>query len=341
MDTEHIKQILERYTQGQCTAEESKIVEQWFEGVNRHHSTPVNDDDLPLQLEAVKQSIHERIQAPRRAYLRPWYYIAAAASVLLLAGAWLFTYLKQSGTAAPEAASSMANAAPAKSNRIIKNGFMELTTTKGATERVVLADGSTIVVNASSRIRYPLQFAADHRDVYLEEGEAFFTVAPNPKSSFTVHTGDIQTTALGTSFNIRDYPHESRITVALLTGKVKIDRVQDGHPQGNAVILLPNEQVHYNLQSLELVKSTFAKAEEITGWRQGYLVFKDASYNEVITEIENRYGVTIINQSDKKEWKYTGFFKEESLREVIETICLAKSISYTISNDTIVLKNSY
>lgn len=340
MDTEHIKNILERYTKGQCTAEESMIVEQWFEGVNRHSSVPVADEDLPLQLEAVKQSIQEKIQAPRSQRLRPWYYIAAAASVVLVAGAWLFTYLKPSRQAAP-AASPMAQTLPAKSSRHVKNGFVELTTAKGATERIVLSDGSTIVVNASSRIRYPQQFAATGRDVYLEEGEAFFTVAPNTESAFTVHTGDIHTTALGTTFNIRDYAHENRITVALLSGKVKIDRTHNGNREGNAVILMPNEQVHYDLQSLQLVKSSFTKPEEITGWEQGYLVFKDASYNEVIAEIENRYDVTIINQSDKKEWKYTGFFKEESLQEVIETICLAKSLSYTISNDTIVLKNSH
>lgn len=315
------------------------IVEQWFEGVNRHSTTSVPDDDLPLELEAVKQSIHEKIRAPRTRRLRPFYYIAAAASVLLVAGAWLFTYLKTSRVAAP-ADAPMAHTSPAKSSRTIRNGFVELSTAKGATERIVLSDGSTIVVNASSRIRYPQQFPATGRNVYLEEGEAFFTVAPNTKSAFTVHSGDIHTTALGTTFNVRDYAHENRITVALLSGKVKIDQTRNGNREGNAIILLPNEQVHYDMQSLQLVKSSFTKPEEITGWRQGYLVFKDASYNEVIAEIENRYGVTIINQSDKKEWNYTGFFKEESLQDVIETICLAKSLSYTIVNDTIVLKNS-
>ncbi|WP_298738198.1 FecR family protein [uncultured Chitinophaga sp.] len=339
MDTEHIKNILERYTKGQCTAEESIVIEQWFEGVNRHSSPPVPDEDLSLQLEAVKQSIQEKIQVPRSRRLRPFYYITAAASLLLVTGAWLFTYLKTSRIAAP-ATAPMAKTSPVKSSRSVKNGFVELSTAKGATERIVLADGSTIVLNASSRIRYPQQFSAAGRDVYLEEGEAFFTVAPNQESAFTVHTGDIHTTALGTTFNIRDYAHENRITVALISGKVKIDRTHNGAAGGKAVILMPNEQVHYDMQSLELVKSTFTRPEEITGWKQGYLVFKDASYNEVITEIENRYGVTIINQSDKKEWKYTGFFKEESLRDVIETICLAKSLSYSISNDTIVLKNS-
>lgn len=340
MDTEHIKKVLERYTQGQCTAEESKIIEQWFEGVNRHPSTVENDEALSLELEAVKQRIHEKIQVPRQRRLHPWYYMAAAASVLLLGGAWLFNYIIEQSPAGVEETTPVAHTAP-KSSRHIADGMVTLQTAKGANERIVLSDGSTIVVNASSRIRYPQQFPAGSRNVYLEEGEAFFTVAHNPASAFTVHTGDLHATALGTSFNIRDYAHEHRITIALLSGKVQVDRTRNGSSEGKPVILLPNEQVHYDVQSLRLEKSSFARPEEIAGWKQGYLVFKDASYNEVITEIENRYGVTIINQSDKKEWKYTGFFQEESLQDVIETICLAKSLSYKISKDTIMLKNSY
>ncbi len=61
------------------------------------------------------------------------------------------------------------------------------------------------------------------------------------------------------------------------------------------------------------------------------------SYDEVATELENRYNVTVINESGITEWTYTGFFKDESLQEIMETICLTKNISYTLKNDTIFL----
>jgi transmembrane sensor len=338
VDTEQIKKILERYTQGQCTAEESKIIEQWFENVNRHHATAVHDDRLKLELEAVRQSIHEKILRSRRRNLRARYYTAAAACVLGLAGVWLYQ-ARPGQPAVQKAATSLVHTPPSHSNRVVREGFVTQSTAKGATERIVLGDGSTVVLNASSKIRYPLQFGEGQRQVYLEEGEAFFTVADDPRRAFTVHTGALSTTALGTSFNIRAYTYENRITVSLLTGKVKIARLQNGTQNGASIILSPSEQVNFSLRSLQLERSSFAKPEEITGWRQGYLVFKDASYEEVMTEIENRYGVTIINQSDKTEWKYTGVFKDESLRDVIETICFAKSLSYTISSDTILLRN--
>ncbi len=95
--------------------------------------------------------------------------------------------------------------AVAKTNRVVQDGFVEVTTAKGATEKIVLADGSTVNLNAGSRLRYPVTFSGPNRDIYLEEGEAFFTVAENPSHPFIVHSRGLATTALGTSFNIRAY----------------------------------------------------------------------------------------------------------------------------------------
>ncbi|MET7000866.1 FecR family protein [Chitinophaga defluvii] len=339
MDIEQIKNILERYKQGQCTAEEANTVEAWFDSINRHQSTLVDEDFLELELEEVRQNLQEHIHPKPIRSLRPWYYAAIAAAIVVAAVLFLFKFYNGATPPSPVARQTVTPSQPGKSNRVIRNGYMEITTARGGTERIALADGSTIMLNASSKLRYPVTFSPQQRDIYLDEGEAFFTVAKDPQRQFTVHTAEIATTALGTSFNIRAYAHENKITVALLTGKVKIDKDQHQDKTAKPLILLPSEQVSYDRISSHLVKTTFSKQEDIIGWKQGLLVFKDASYNEVITEIENRYGVTIVNQSDKTEWKYNGFFKDESLQDVIETICISKSLSYTIKNDTIYLEN--
>jgi len=339
VDIEQIKNILERYKQGQCTKEEANTVEAWFDSINQHQSTLIDDDFLELELEEVRQNLQEHIHPKSKRSLKPWYYTGIAAALVLAVSVFLFKFYFTPAPPPPIAVQTATPSLPGKSNRVIRNGYMEVTTAKGGTERIALTDGSTIMLNASSKLRYPVTFSPQQRDIYLEEGEAFFTVAKDPQRQFTVHTAEIATTALGTSFNIRAYAHENKITVALLTGKVKIDKDQHQEKTSTPVILLPSEQVSYDRISFHLVKTTFSKQEEIIGWKQGLLVFKDASYNEVITEIENRYGVTIINQSNKTEWKYNGFFKDESLQDVIETICLSKSLSYTIKNDTIYLEN--
>lgn len=337
MDIDQIKKVLERYAQGKCTEEEIAVIDQWFASINRHRSGMIEDDFLQDQLEEVKMRLQEQITLPGETPVlpvkrrRPWMLLAAAAMIAGIIALVLFNR-----TSDPSATSSQTVAVntPVKSNRIVRNGYVEITTAKGATEKVVLADGSTIMVNASSRLRYPEKFG-DTRSIYLDEGEAFFKVASDPARAFIVHSGGIATTALGTSFNIRAYAREKKITVALLSGKVKVDHAD----KAATIILLPSEQLRFDRQSLHMAKTTFGREDEIIGWKQGYLVFKDASYEEVIAEIENRYNVTVINESDKLEWNYTGFFKDENLQDIIETICLTKNISYTIKNDTIFLKS--
>nr|WP_307735108.1 FecR domain-containing protein [Chitinophaga nivalis] len=266
-----------------------------------------------------------------------WYWSAAAAAILLAAALFWFNNQRPAATLLPE--KQLAKLPPAKSNRVEKDGFIEITTAKGANENIVLEDGSSIALNAGSKVRYPSHFSASARNVFLEEGEAFFQVSTDPKRQFVVRAAEIATTALGTTFNIRAYSQENQVTVALISGKVKIDQLNGDGQETASMILLPSEQISYNRQSLSLVKTVFSKPDEVTGWQQGYLVFRDAPYNEIVTSIENRYGVTVINKSDKTKWNYTGFFKNESLKDVMDIICIAKSLSYTIKNDTIYLVN--
>ncbi|CAL1520035.1 FecR domain-containing protein [Chitinophaga sp. MM2321] len=339
MDTEQIKILLERYNQGSCSPEEAEIIAQWFEHINRHQSTIADEGVLDVQLNEVKLRINEQITpAPRVRKLRPWHWSVAAAAVILLA-AGLFWFNSHRQPADISAGQQVAQLPAANSSRVVKNGFVEITTAKGAKETIHLEDGSSIVLNAGSKVRYPVTFSTTERSIFLEEGEAFFTAAPDPARRFVVRTPELSTTALGTSFNIRAYHTENKVTVALISGKVKIDRLTNSNDPTNSLILLPSEQLSYDRQLLSMVKTVFAKPEEVTGWKQGYLVFKDAPYDEVMTGIENRYGVTVMNESNKTEWKYTGLFKNENLTDVMDIICLAKSLSYTIKNDTIYLVN--
>ncbi|MGN7822609.1 FecR family protein [Chitinophaga sp. 22536] len=337
MDTEQIKILLERYQQGDCSPEEAKIIEQWFEQINAHQSSIADEHTLDLELEEVKLRIQEQITpAPRVRRMRPWLISGAAAAAVILA-AGLFWFNSNRHTATPTDA-PLAHHPATGSNRMVRDGFVEITTLKGHQENIKLEDGSTVALNANSKLRYPEHFSTGERSVYLDEGEAFFSAAPDASRHFVVRTPELATTALGTSFNIRAYSAENKVTVALLTGKVKIDQLKSSQSNGS-IVLLPSEQISFDRQLLSMIKSSFTKPEEVTSWKQGYLVFKDAPYTEIVTGIENRYGVTVVNESNKTAWNYTGNFRNESLSEVMDIICIAKSLSYTIKKDTVYLVN--
>jgi ferric-dicitrate binding protein FerR (iron transport regulator) len=326
VNLEQIKKILARYNEGQSTAGETQLIEEWFEEIQQPVAQ-IPDTVIRQDLADIQAALNKNINVPARRHPRLWYYAAAAMTLLVAAGSWFFQH--RNTTTLPMAQPPVAKATTSKA---IIDGFHVVTTAKGKTELIPLEDGSIVMLNAGSRLRYPVHFT-DNRDLFLEEGEAWFDVAPNPTHHFTVHSGGLSTTALGTSFNIRAYRNEQKITVALLSGKVQVTTTGK-----QPVVLASSEQVSYDLQSMQLTRSTFS-TPEATGWQHGTLVFKDATYEQVRNAIENTFAVTIINLSDKKTWTYTGTFRQETLQTVVETICLTESLSYAIARDTVILKN--
>ena len=90
-------------------------------------------------------------------------------------------------------------------------------------ELINLPDGSKVWLGPQSKLRYPRTFEKSRRNVALG-GEAFFEVQHNPKKPFSVKTQYINTTVLGTSFKIDAFPAQKDISVAVVSGSVRVSR---------------------------------------------------------------------------------------------------------------------
>ena len=73
----------------------------------------------------------------------------------------------------------------------------------GSEYRVVLSDGTRVVLNSCSSLSYPVPFTGDNREVKLA-GEAFFEVERDGRP-FVVSTGRLDVRVMGTSFDVSDY----------------------------------------------------------------------------------------------------------------------------------------
>jgi hypothetical protein len=69
-----------------------------------------------------------------------------------------------------------------------------------------------------------------------------------------------------------------------------------------------------------------------------YLAFDKNSFEEVAQKFKNVFGITLINNSSKVNWSFTGEFNDINARDVIENICLLKHLAYEIKGDTIALR---
>ena len=210
--------------------------------------------------------------------------------------------------------------------------YFEKSNPRGVKSTVMLPDGSTVKLNSESNLRYEEDYKRGERKVYLR-GEAFFEVAENREKPFIVYSGNISTTALGTSFNVRAYPEDDLIEVYLLTGKVEVKNVDD---QTN-LTLLPEEGARFDMRN-NILSSFETEFDHILAWRFGKLVFEKADFPEVLKRLERWYNVEFtVNGSPQSSWSLTGEFQNESLENVLRGIGHTTDYDFTISDNKVTI----
>lgn len=210
------------------------------------------------------------------------------------------------------------------------------TSAPGKITNILLPDSTEIWLNAGSSISFPenIKLAA-FRTVKLK-GEAFFKVKRDPKHPFIVHSLNIRTRVLGTSFNIRAWGNSSP-EVTVLTGKVAVSRDSAG-VQSNAIHLLPNQKGVCDLKSGLLHLENIEDAHLAVGWREGKMTFDQTPMEEVFEIIERRYAVKIKTDHSFKACKLTAKFDNVNINDVLKTIQMTLDIHYSINKQTIYIK---
>lgn len=202
---------------------------------------------------------------------------------------------------------------------------------KGQKTIVQLADGSKVIMNAESEIKYRNDYAQAHRVIYLE-GEAFFEVAPDSVLPFKVFSGELVTTALGTSFNINSY-NSMQVQVQLATGKVKVFHEDNA---SEPVYLNPGEEVVVDAAH-KLIKAEFDLNNAFL-WKNGVLRFDKTPFKNAVSELERWYGVEIgIVQRPGTDFTISGEFKNTYLSSVLESLGYAYSFDYSINNKEVTI----
>lgn len=204
--------------------------------------------------------------------------------------------------------------------------FNTIITPKGGEYTLNLPDGTQIWVNASSRLRYPLNFSEAKREVELS-GEAYFEVAKLSRGGkrvpFFVYTGDQRLEVLGTSFNINSYG--KTIETTLVEGKVKLS-----FPKQADQILAPNQQAVYAGGS----KTTSVRQVDpfyVISWKNGSFAFEDTPIVEVMENLARWYDLDVSYDADVRDLKFTGTIsKYEQIHKILQVIELTEAVTFKI-----------
>jgi ferric-dicitrate binding protein FerR (iron transport regulator) len=204
-------------------------------------------------------------------------------------------------------------------NQISGNEHLEtIASEAGIHKTFSLNDGSLITLNRSSQLTFPENFDKNIRKASLE-GEAFFEIARDESRPFLVNTSLATVEVLGTSFNIRSQTSENVFEVYVKTGKVRV-RINS---TGEALVLLPGEQVVYQKDTEKIVHSQNV-ASAALAWKEGVALFKEKTFSEIFSGMERMYDVEIdIKNSRLLSCKFTLTAERGKLNEAFSAIKVA------------------
>ena len=212
-------------------------------------------------------------------------------------------------------------------SKIDKTSYAEIFSPMGARTHFELPDGSTGWLNSGSTLKFPVKFRGQVRKVSLS-GEGYFDVVKNPKKPFVVMTGNIKVMALGTKFNVLDYPDDKTMEITLESGKVVINAICKNKKIVRITELKPDQQAAIQKETGKFQKRKVT-AQYYSAWKQGILIFRNDPMNNVIKRLERWYNVKIIMKDKEIEgYRYRATFEDETLDEVFKLIKLTSPIDY-------------
>lgn len=206
----------------------------------------------------------------------------------------------------------------------------EITGEKQVSNEIVLPDGSKVVLNADSKLKYPETFAGDHRKVKLE-GEAFFDVTKNQEKPFIIDAITAEIRVLGTSFNVKT-DNSKEVEVYVETGRVELSRKKSKMGKiivdpGNVGLLLENK-----------ISKQKNNNPNILAWKTKNIVFTEDKLSHVIYTLNKIYHVDIkYNNDEILDYRLTTTFKDQNIESVIEVICVTFNLKVEYENDAIIL----
>jgi ferric-dicitrate binding protein FerR (iron transport regulator) len=247
------------------------------------------------------------------------------------------------------------------------NSVNELIVPMGSSAKFNLSDGTTVTLNAGSRLTYDNCFGLDDRSVTLE-GEAFFNVAKESDKPFIVRTSHINIKALGTAFNVKAYSSDKTIETTLVEGSVKIEGIS-AEGSSEVTVLKPNQKLTFYKEDLTIVDETAVKedkqeknvqpeqvlkpasiprvitenvnVEPVISWKENKWIFEKQSLEQIAIELERKYDVRIIFESERlKYYRFTGIILAEPIEQVLEVMSITAPINFRLKGNVVTLSEN-
>ncbi|TDQ11286.1 FecR family protein [Pedobacter metabolipauper] len=321
MKADQFKELLARYAAGTANDKDRKIIDSWYDSY---------DDDTALtefqdagQESMIKAQMQEIIQAKRnteifapKLSLRPYYKYAAIVTLLIPALFFSRSIFKRTDAV-----------------KELPDAFDVYLTHYGEYKKLTLPDHSVVHLNPNTTLRISQSFGDRiQRNVYLDQGEAFFEVAKDPAHPFIVHTAKLYTKVLGTKFAVHTQP-KGLTEVSVSEGKVEV-----GNSKTVFDALLPGKKLRYYSNDNHWKVSDFSTNAH-NQWFEQVVNLDHATFDELASRMKIIYGVQLRTNAAKTDaYIYNMQIRSSrSLDKTLKIICSIHENKYRRTSNEVVI----
>lgn len=324
----------QRYMDNTCSEAERKKIYTYLNSLTADELAGLLEDGFPEQATAMPDAVALRLnkkleaatgislpQRPRPVVSMAFRRWIAAASMVLMAGLALY-YLLPASSRTRQQQAHMA--------------FRDISNTTRHVQKITLPDGSLVWLSPQSTLQVPSGFNRFTRELRVA-GQGYFEVAHDPSKPFTVQAGQLQTTVLGTHFNIEAYPAESHTAVSLTQGRVAVRAYTAGGADSVVYLQAGHKLVYQNDERQFTLQPVAVEYEK--SWTNGGLVFDGLPVRDVFLRLEHRFHIKILfdpNQFHGK--KFTAVYPHAELPVILRNMAFVQGFDYQQQKDTLLIQ---
>jgi ferric-dicitrate binding protein FerR (iron transport regulator) len=269
-----------------------------------------------------------KVSAGHNTAKRRYYWLGGTAMAALLAGALLLLWPQRGG------------------QQLLEKRHPNMVMTRpGSRTKLILPDGTTVWLNASSKLTYGDDFMEKERRVQLE-GEAYFDVVKNDSKPFIINTAIMNVRVLGTSLNVRYYAGDKKAETVLIKGKIEVQvkrRPQERYllssleklsVAATAPDVHPKKEL--SISNVDVIGKDSTIAE--TAWIDNELIFTGEPLAELAGRMERWFDVKVTVKGIRlQQFRMSGSFKDESPEQALKAISLITGCKYRLKDHVALL----
>lgn len=313
------QKIFQRYLHNRVTGDERKMVDGWYHAYDDQpeiHLGPEEENaiahSLWQKLSVVPYS-HSGRQKPAASLSVAWRWYGSAAAALIITGlSWFF--FKTTG-------------------REKKPALAVYETHARQYKKLQLPDGSTLHLHPASAVSFTPAFDQPDREVWMPEGEIYYSVAKDSARPFIIHAGQLEVKVVGTAFCIRTIRGIQEQEVVVKSGRVLVK-------QGNRVLgelTAGNRLVYDSVTHRYLIEKE--KGMLAAQLENGWFVLNNTSFTGLQVQFRNRYNIQVEDRRHKlKDAHFTAAFPPQAtIRHIIEVLTSIHQVNYRLEGQQVII----